>query len=157
MKKLDSFLKETMRVDPLGIASFERKVLKTFTLSTGQQIPAGTVVEVPNYAIANDPDFYSNPEKFDGLRFFNMRQKAKEAGQFDAAAQGQFVSVSQSSLSFGYGRHACPGRFFAGNEIKMIVANCLLQFDIKLAEGQSVRYPNFDIGGGVSVTVLDYS
>jgi len=154
MKKLDSFLKETMRFDPLGIASFERKVLKPFTLSSGQQIPAGIVIEVPAHAIAQDPQFYASPDKFDGLRFYNMRQKAKEAGQFEAAAQGQFVSVSQSSLSFGYGRHACPGRFFAGNEIKMIVANCLLQYDIKLAEGHTERYRNFDIGGSVSPTAI---
>lgn len=150
MKKVDSFLKETMRFHPPGVASFQRKILKPFTLSNGQYIPAGTVLEVPAQAIAFDPEVFPEPEKFDGLRFYRLREKAREAGEFDTAALGQFVSVSKGSLSFGYGRHACPGRFFAGNEIKMIVANCLLKYDIKLAEGHTERYPNIEIGGTVS-------
>lgn len=151
MKKLDSFLKESQRFHPPGVASFQRKVLKPVTLSNGQHIPAGTILEVPSYAVSCDPEVFSEPEKFDGLRFYKMREKARQAGEFDTAALGQFVSVSKGSLSFGYGRHACPGRFFAGNEIKMIIANCLLQFDIKMPDGFTGRYPNIELGGSVSL------
>ncbi|KAK4210620.1 putative cytochrome P450 E-class, group IV [Rhypophila decipiens] len=147
MKKVDSFLKESMRFHTPGVSSFQRKVLKPFTLSNGQHIPAGIIIEVPAQAIAMDPEMFEEPDKFDGLRFYKMREKAREAGEFDVAGQGQFVSVSKGSLSFGYGRHACPGRFFAGNEIKMIVANYLLNYDIKLADGYTERYPNIEMGG----------
>ncbi|KAM7198936.1 putative cytochrome P450 E-class, group IV [Naviculisporaceae sp. PSN 640] len=147
MKKLDSFLKESQRFHPPAVASFQRKVLKDMSLSNGQHIPAGTVIEVPAQAISFDPTVFPDPEKFDGLRFYKMREKARQAGEFDTAALGQFVSVSKASLSFGYGRHACPGRFFAGNEIKMIVANCLLQYDMKLLDGFTARYPNLELGG----------
>ncbi|KAJ9132428.1 Cytochrome P450 [Pleurostoma richardsiae] len=139
MKKLDSFLKETMRMNPATMASFQRKVLKPFTLSNGQHIPAGVTIEIPAVAVNSDPTIFSDPERFDALRFYRLRQQSKEA-----AALNQFVSVGPTNLSFGYGRHACPGRFFAANEIKMILASVLLRYDVKLVKGSSGRYPNIE-------------
>ena len=150
MKKLDSFLKETLRFHPPGTGSFSRKVLRPFTLSSGEVIPAGVVIEVPSHAIARDPEVFPDPETFDGLRFYNLRNEAREKGEVEAAAQNQFVSVSQSSLTFGYGRHACPGRFLAANEIKMIVATAVMMFDVKMEEGVTERYRNFEMAGTVS-------
>jgi cytochrome P450 len=147
MKKLDSVLKETLRFHPPGTGSFARKVLKPFNLSSGEHIPKGVVIEVPAHAIARDPSVFANPDDFDGLRFYNLRQEAREKGEIEAAAQNQFVSVSQSSLTFGYGRHACPGRFLAANEIKMIVATAVMMFDMQLEEGAEGRYRNFEFGG----------
>lgn len=53
-------------------------------------------------------------------------------------------------MAFGYGRHACPGRFFAANEIKLICAQILLNYDLKLPEGVSGRYANLHSGLTVS-------
>jgi cytochrome P450 len=53
--------------------------------------------------------------------------------------------VTKENMGFGYGRHACPGRFFAATEIKLIVARILLDYDFKLPEGQTKRYPNIAI------------
>ncbi|KAK1753823.1 putative cytochrome P450 E-class, group IV [Echria macrotheca] len=146
MKKVDSFLKETLRFDPPGVASFQRKVLRQFTLSSGQTIPAGVVIEVPSMAISRDAAIFPDPERFDHLRFYKLRQDARERGEAETAAQNQFVSVSQSSLTFGYGRHACPGRFLAANEIKMIVATAVLLYDMRLVDGVTERYPNLVFG-----------
>jgi cytochrome P450 len=44
----------------------------------------------------------------------------------------QFVSVDNDSLTFGMGPHACPGRFFASNEIKVVVTELLKRYDIAL-------------------------
>ncbi len=49
--------------------------------------------------------------------------------------QYQFVSVTKENMAFGFGRHACPGRFFAANEIKHILAQLLLNYDMALPEG----------------------
>ncbi|KAK4184221.1 putative cytochrome P450 E-class, group IV [Podospora australis] len=146
MKRLDSFIKETMRLDPAGATSMQRQVNKPFTLSNGQYIPAGVIIEIPAHAVSRDPEVFEDPEEFKPWRFYDMRQQAREAGEAEQAAQHQFVSVNPSVLTFGYGRHACPGRFFAANEIKMIVANVLLMYDIKLPEGQEGRYPNLEFG-----------
>ncbi|KAK1999549.1 cytochrome P450 [Colletotrichum falcatum] len=150
MKKLDSFIKECMRYHIMGFSSFHRKVLKTFTLSNGQVIPAGCIIEVPAIGIYNDDDFFTDPEEFDPLRFYKMRQSKKEqktaTKQAEVVANAQFVSVGQTSLTFGYGRHACPGRFFAVNEIKMILATLLLNYDLRNVPGVTERYPNLMSG-----------
>ncbi|KAH6657514.1 cytochrome P450 [Truncatella angustata] len=143
MTKLDSFLKETLRVYPATMASFQRKVLRTFTLLDGRVIPAGVTIEIPATAISSDPDVFPNADQYDPLRFYKMRQQAKESSN-ESGALNQFVSVSANSLNFGYGRHACPGRFFAANEIKMIFANALMKYDFKLANGETERYPNME-------------
>ncbi|KAL2267986.1 hypothetical protein VTJ83DRAFT_2832 [Remersonia thermophila] len=146
MKKLDSFIKETMRAYPLGAVSFQRKVNKPFQLSNGQVIPAGVLIEVPAAAISNDPEVFENPEVFDPWRFSRLREQARAKGEVEVAAQNQFVSVNPGVMTFGWGRHACPGRFFAANEIKMIVANFILNYDMRLSEGVTERYPNLVFG-----------
>ncbi|KAK3401298.1 cytochrome P450 [Sordaria brevicollis] len=148
MKKTDSFLKETMRFHSLGQTSFNRKVLKTFVLSNGQIIPRGSSIEVPNHAVSRDPEVYPNPDVFDPLRFYNLRNEAKEKGWVEQAAGNQFVSVNKEYLTFGYGRHACPGRFFAANEIKMILANLVLTYEMGLVEGETERYKDWEIAAG---------
>ncbi|OHX00765.1 cytochrome p450 [Colletotrichum incanum] len=150
MKKLESFLKETMRCYPLDAASFQHKVLKPFVLSNGQVIPAGVIVEVPAGSIVADRSVFENVDVFDHLRFYNLRQyKGNQKSGTKAAevvANSQFISVSESSLTFGYGRHACPGRFFAANEIKMIMANILLHCEVKNPEGVIERHKNIRTG-----------
>ncbi|CCC14927.1 unnamed protein product [Sordaria macrospora k-hell] len=148
MKKTDSFLKETMRFHPLSQTSFSRKVLKPFVLSNGQVIPKGSIIEVPNYAVSRDPEVYSNPNMFDPLRFYNLRNEARGKGEMEQAATSQFVSVNKDFLTFGYGRHACPGRFFAANEIKMILAHLVMTYEMGLVEGETERYKDWDIVAG---------
>jgi len=33
--------------------------------------------------------------------------------------------------AFGHGRHACPGRFFAATEMKLLLAYIIMNYDIK--------------------------
>lgn len=47
------------------------------------------------------------------------------------------VSTDVNHLYFGYGKQACPGRFFAANEMKMILIRFLMEYDIRLPEGKS--------------------
>lgn len=114
-------------------------VLQTVTLSTGQTIPAGTVLEVPLAAVFADPAIFPSPHVFDPLRHHRLRLQKQQNGTeaigsaTGSAAQQQLVSVGPASLSFGFGRHACPGRFFAANQVKIIVAELLLGYDLKLA------------------------
>ena len=131
-------------------ASFQRKVLKSFTLSNGQVIPAGLIIEIPAVAFNSDPSIFPKAVEFDPLRFYKLRTQAKDEGSVEKAANNQFVSVNQSSLTFGYGRHACPGRFFAANEIKVILTHAILRYDVKLVDSETKRYPNMEFAHMVS-------
>ena len=44
----------------------------------------------------------------------------------------QAVSIAADHLVFGYGTQACPGRFFAMHEAKVVVARILRNYEFKL-------------------------
>ncbi|KAJ7269671.1 cytochrome P450 [Mycena rebaudengoi] len=135
MVLLDSFLKETMRVSPGSAIAVTRMVLKDFTFADGTTVPAGTLVAAPMFAehldeIRADYDGnYTDAHKFDPFRFARMRTKEGQG------TLHQMVALSSDFMVFGLGRHACPGRFFAVNEIKLMLAHVLLTYDVKLRDG----------------------
>ncbi|KAI3390374.1 hypothetical protein diail_9883, partial [Diaporthe ilicicola] len=94
IKKLDSSLRDVMRMNPLGMSSFKRKVLKTFTLSTGQVIPAGCLIEVPVVGINFDDEMIEKQEKFDAFRSYHAREMDGLEGteKASAGATNQFVT-----------------------------------------------------------------
>lgn len=47
----------------------------------------------------------------------------------------QLVATTVDFPAFGYGRHACPGRFFAAHEVKLAICHMLLKYDWKVADG----------------------
>ncbi|KAH9976988.1 cytochrome P450 [Russula compacta] len=102
MHKVDSFLRETLRVDSLGIVMSIRLALRPFTFSNGVTIPADTLVALPLCAIHEDEEIYPNSEEFDGFRFSKLREKEGDV----AAAKHQAVTTSAELLAFGNGRHA---------------------------------------------------
>ncbi|KAG8162657.1 hypothetical protein KVR01_007135 [Diaporthe batatas] len=132
MAKMDSFMKESQRFNPLLLITFERVIHQPLTLSSGFTIPAHTTIGIPTQAITMDESLYPNPEVFDPFRFSKIREERPEMD-----GRAQYVASNPASLSFGYGRHACPGRFFAAQEIKAIMAHILHNYDIRFPAGQS--------------------
>lgn len=101
-------------------------------LADGTYIPRGTLLAVASTRHW-DPEVYPEPETFDGYRFYKLRQeKSKEN-------TSQFVSTGQDHLGFGHGEHACPGRFFASNEIKIMLCHILLKYDWRLVKGEEPK------------------
>ncbi|KAK5310325.1 hypothetical protein LTR93_012057 [Exophiala xenobiotica] len=137
LKKMDSFMKESQRFSPNDYVLVRRYVQRDIKLSDGALIPAGTLIKFPTTAMHFDPENISDPEKFDGFRFSKTRDAAGVQG-----AGHQFAGVAKSSMNFGYGKHACPGRFFAAMEIKMILVALLLRYDIRIVGEGGKRYPN---------------
>lgn len=62
----------------------------------------------------------------------------------------QFVTTSPNHIGFGHGQHACPGRFFASNEIKVMICHLVMKYDWKFKDGK--RPEKVSIG---SETILD--
>jgi cytochrome P450 len=100
-------------------------------LSDGTYLPPRTYLTSATLAASMDASNFPNPDTFDPYRFLKMRQRSEEE-----AGKHQFVTLTKDMISFGYGRHACPGRFFAANEIKIIFINILKRFDVETREGE---------------------
>lgn len=46
-----------------------------------------------------------------------------------------YYNVGSNDLAFGFGRHACPGRYLGHMNIKLVLSEILLNYDIALLEG----------------------
>ncbi|KAK1762684.1 cytochrome P450 [Phialemonium atrogriseum] len=132
LKLLDSVLKESQRLRPINDTSLQRLALRDVKLSDGTVLPRGSISAVASTRHW-DSHYYPDPHKFDGYRFLKMRT---DGGKENVA---QFVSTSPDHLGFGHGQHACPGRFFASNEIKIIMCHILLKYDWRLIKGQDPK------------------
>ncbi|KAI9291820.1 putative cytochrome P450, partial [Neoconidiobolus thromboides FSU 785] len=54
--------------------------------------------------------------------------------------------VTQNFLNFGMGRHACPGRFFAVQEITSLVSTLLQKYRIETKDGKPKEFYTGDFG-----------
>ena len=91
-----------------------------------------------------DGENYDDPTVFDPWRFANMR------GDEGEGTKHQMVNTSTEYVPFGLGRHAwwvlhlsshrdiipnfpySPGRFFAANELKALLAHIVVTYDVKM-------------------------
>lgn len=106
------------------------------TLSDGTYLPKGVHLMMPIYPIVVDPEVTPDPYTFDGLRHYHNRELPGESNRH------QFATTSDNNLHFGHGKFSCPGRFLAGNSIKMMISNILLRYDFRFPGGSTDRPPN---------------
>ncbi|ETW81028.1 cytochrome P450 monooxygenase 51 [Heterobasidion irregulare TC 32-1] len=139
MHKVDSFLRESQRFDGLGVLTMQRHALKPFTFSNGQMVPTGTLLSCTSMSVHHDAENYTNADVFDPWRFSDMREGEGEA------AKHQMVSTTPEFLAFGHGKHACPGRFFAANELKAMLAHVVITYDVRFEDGGAPP-PNLYVG-----------
>ncbi|KAI8971454.1 cytochrome P450 [Mycotypha africana] len=134
---MDSFFREVLRCNPdyLGL---HHLTLKDSTLSTGHVVPKGYFVLLALDQVQQDMHFLPvNPltgevhsgtsplEEFDAYRFVGTNIKS--------------TTVGLEHMAFGLGAHACPGRFFAANEIKYVVAVMIMRYNIRTRSGKRAK------------------
>ncbi|KAH6657932.1 cytochrome P450 [Truncatella angustata] len=139
LRKMDSFLKESGRVNSAGIVSFQRLVMAPIRLSNGFVIPAGTHICAASDARSRDPALYESPTEFRPLRFYTPSTGPDK--ETDAA--NLFSSVASGDSWFGAGRQACPGRWYASAQIKLVLCLLLVDYEIKYPKGQTERPRNW--------------
>ncbi|KAF8471895.1 cytochrome P450 [Kalaharituber pfeilii] len=145
---MDSYLRETIRWNPLvGLLSLVRKVMpkEGYTFSNGLWLKQGDYVGAPAYNIHYDDELSGeDASAFGGFRFSKpyqqLRAEGKSIAEIAALGVGKFAAVTTGDnyLSFGHGKHACPGRFFAISEIKLILIHILLNYEVKEID----KWPN---------------
>jgi cytochrome P450 len=119
-----------MQFSPATV-TFQRQAKKTITLKDGTQIPEGATVFFPTVAVNFDAELYPDPDRFDGLRFYKLRHASPENEK-----KFQLTSISAEQMQFGMGRHACPGRAIASHQVKLILAQLLEKYDVRLKDGE---------------------
>ncbi|KAG7449769.1 cytochrome P450 [Guyanagaster necrorhizus] len=137
MRKLDSFLQEAQRIYGVGALGMGRTVRKDFSFSDGTVVPAGAHVSVAAFATHIDADNYEDPYEFKPWRFSEMREQEGES------IRHQMVTPRLDYILFGVGRTACPGRFFAVNELKTLLSHVLLNYDVKMEKPGQVPPPGW--------------
>jgi cytochrome P450 len=108
-----------------------RKVMSPsgFTFTSGHHLPQGsTILGIPYAAESLNPTIYENPEEFDGYRFVKLKKESDDPNRWG------FASINGGH--WGNGKHACPGRFFAALEVKLLLAAILMKYDVRMADGQ---------------------
>lgn len=103
-----------------------RKILEDTTLIDGTFLPKGCMVAVMAHRMW-DESIYPEPRKWIGDRYMKMREVPGKENS------SQFVTTGPEHLGFGHGAHACPGRFFASNEIKVALVELLSNYDFECA------------------------
>ncbi|KAI6360942.1 hypothetical protein MCOR25_006589 [Pyricularia grisea] len=131
LKLLDSAMKETQRLQPLTTSPMARMATKDIHLANGVCIPKGTPLVIDG-SWRVSPEIYENPLEFDAHRFVKWRGTDREN-------MAHFVSTAASHTGFGHGIYACPGRFFATNELKIVLCQLIMKYDWKLAEGSTAE------------------
>ncbi|KAK0447135.1 cytochrome P450 [Armillaria borealis] len=127
MNQLDSFLKEAQRVyGTMGVFGMHRTTRKDFVFSDGMVVPAGVKIVVASLSTHTDEENYEDPLEFKPWRF---SEKSKQEGE---GIRHHMATPSLDFVFFGHGRPACPGRFFAVNELKALMSHVLLNFDVKI-------------------------
>lgn len=117
-------------------AGLVRSATQDVVLDGGLNIAKGQLIMIPVDKL-RDPAQYENPDEFNIYRFRDMREQP--GGEHKA----QLVSTVPDHITFGLGKYACPGRFFASNEIKIALCHLLLKFDWKVAPGESTEFQWF--------------
>lgn len=159
MIRVDSAVKETLRLN-LSSKALTKEVMHPggVTLEDGLYLPQGARMSISSYGVHRDPDNYPNGEVYDAFRFSRIREdmEAKRltsptspvpnghtnghvTSNVDKNRTADLireknlsaVSTSESFLAFGHSRHACPGRFFAANEIKLLLAYMSTKYEIE--------------------------
>ncbi|KAF5667237.1 cytochrome P450 monooxygenase [Fusarium heterosporum] len=135
LEKLDSAIRESQRKNSIVGIGVLREVVaeKGVTFPSGTYVPKGLRIGVPGYTVHEDSDIYPDPKQYQPLRFYDARRN--ESDEYVKAARNALPTATKDFLAWGLGRNACPGRFFASNEVKMMIAYALLHYDIEhLAE-----------------------
>ncbi|KAL4890149.1 cytochrome P450 [Aspergillus ambiguus] len=134
--KLDSLLRETLRFNPPAEVSTQRIAKEPFTFSDGLTISDDLQICFPSGPMARDSTIIPDAHIYDAFRW------CREPSMTTA----KLVSINETNLHFGYGRLACPGRFFSSGTIKAVISRFLGEYDMRFEKEDQGRPSNLRLG-----------
>ena len=138
MPLVDSFLKESARLNPLDNVSTRRKALTPITLSDGTHVKTGEWLATPLAAMLKDSANWAEPNEFHGFRHVAAETLAslENNSQFSSPEPEKASLITDVSKwqTWGTGRMACPGRFYAVAGIKQIFGLVITKYDVEILD-----------------------
>ena len=144
MVMMDSVIRETLRFSPAVGHALQRAVVKPGGVTTpdGLYLPQGTHVSAVVSPMQRDPDLCERGDQYLPLRWYKPVEEQTNLAEKQKTA----VQINDGFLSFGLGKHACPGRFFAVQALKVMLGYLLIHCDFELR----TERPKFvEIGDGI--------
>ena len=114
LKYLECCIKESMRIIPT-VFMVGREVINNIQIGD-YYIPKGTNISIDFYSLHHDPEQFPQPEKYIPERFLPENSSKRHPFAF---------------VPFSAGPRGCIGQKFALNEMKVILADILRNFQIK--------------------------
>jgi cytochrome P450 len=140
MTRLDSALRESMRLWGVAPRVLRRRVMKPGGVSLPDpgngsgslHVAEGTMVCISGWGIHHDERVYPQPFNYEYDRFMRSTgdKAADEEGKKTAGAAA--VETDSEFTAWGIGKHACPGRYFAVDFVKMIMSHILVDYEVAL-------------------------
>jgi cytochrome P450 len=90
----------------------------------------------PSGPVARDPAFLPDAHVYDAFRWCRDPE----------ARNKKLVSISTTNFHFGYGRLACPGRFFSSNTMKAVLSRFIAEYDMRFENEHQARPANIRFG-----------
>jgi len=110
LEYLERFITEVMRIAPIA-HTHVRQVKAGFEYEN-YKFRTGDIMLLSVFGFNHDPDIWKEPDKFSPERFANK-------------------SLTSSLFPFGLGRHTCPGKYLAYQDIVIVLVSLLQKFRIR--------------------------
>ncbi|KAH8819202.1 cytochrome P450 [Xylogone sp. PMI_703] len=150
LTRTDSAIRESLRISTFMTHGIDRLVLPKdgITLENGMHLPQGSTVSTLVWPVHRDEAYYPRANTYDPFRFSRDREsagngsangfpegdKSTSTNSGTTSTKGLAATIATTSdhfLAFSHGRHACPGRFFAAAELKLMLAYIVTHYDVE--------------------------
>ena len=126
---LVSCIQEALRLSPPVPSLLPREILRGGIIIDGEFFSQGVDIAVPHYAIQHDPRYYPEPFSFKPERWMQSVGTSDED------------HLNNAYCVFGTGRTSCIGKYLACQEMQLVIARLVWQFEMRILPGSS-------LGGG---------
>ncbi|KAG1854466.1 cytochrome P450 [Suillus subalutaceus] len=121
LPQVTAFILESMRWRPVSLGGFPHCATKDI-IWNNYLIPAGAIVIGNHWAIANDPEVFPEPHKFNPQRWIDDAGRVRDDLRF---------------FTFGFGRRVCPGQHVANRSI--FINTALILWAFRLSENPAAK------------------
>ncbi|XP_032808483.2 cytochrome P450 7A1-like [Petromyzon marinus] len=147
MTVLHSVVNEALRLSSASMIVRQAKEDVTLELDSGRSVLVrkGDMVALYPKMMHFDPSIYPDPMEFKFDRF--LGENLKEKTTFTQNSR----RLSLYLMPFGMGKSLCPGRFFAINEMKLVVTMLLWSYDLELLDPGAASPPLNNARAGLGI------